>query len=123
VYQGSDLWDLRLVDPDNRDPVDYDARRALLRAIEGASPRDLLASFESGGVKLHVLRAALRERRAAPEIFLDGDYAPLDAGEEIVAFARRHAKGTIVCAATRFPHRVTRGAAPWAIGDVWDDRV
>jgi (1->4)-alpha-D-glucan 1-alpha-D-glucosylmutase len=123
TYQGSELWDLRLVDPDNRGAVDYEARRALLRRCEGASARELLAAFRDGRVKLHVLRAALRQRRAMPETFLEGDYAPIDAGEEIFAFSRGHASGTIVAAAARFPWRITRGEAPWAVGDVWGDHV
>ncbi len=123
TYQGGELWDLSLVDPDNRTPVDYAHRRELLRRIDGARPRELLAAFADGRVKLHVLRAALRLRRERPELFLDGDYTPIDAGEEIVAFSRTHATGAIVCAVTRFPHAVTRGAAPWAVGDVWGDRI
>ncbi|HSO32335.1 MAG TPA: malto-oligosyltrehalose synthase, partial [Labilithrix sp.] len=122
TYQGSELWDLSLVDPDNRRPVDYEARRAALRSLEGARAKDLLASFRDGKVKLHVLRAGLRLRRDLPRTFLEGDYAPIDAGEEIVAFARNHAEGSVVCAVTRFPYRVTGGKAPFAIDDVWGTR-
>ncbi len=122
TYQGSELWDLTLVDPDNRRPVDYQARRALLRSLEGVAARDLLASYRDGRVKLHVLRAGLRLRRELPKTFLEGDYAAIDAGEEIVAFARAHAEGSVVCAVTRLPLRVTGGEAPFAVGDVWGSR-
>ena len=122
TYQGSELWDLSLVDPDNRRPVDYEERRSFLRAIEGAKPRDLLASYRDGKVKLHVLRAGLRLRRDRPRTFLEGDYAAIDAGEEIVAFARSHAEGSVVCAVTRLPYRVTGGRAPFAVGDAWGTR-
>ena len=122
TYQGSELWDLRLVDPDNRGPVDYVERRAALRAIEGARAADLLASYRDARVKLHVLRAGLRLRRAMPKTFIEGDYAALDAGEDVFAFSRNHASGSIVCAVTRRPHHATGGRAPFAVGDVWRDR-
>ena len=122
TYQGSELWDLRLVDPDNRTPVDYEDRRAALRSLEGATPRDLLASYRDGRVKLHVLRAGLHLRRAMPKTFLEGDYVPIDAGDDVVAFTRNHPEGSVLCALTRRPHRVTGGRAPFAIDDVWGHR-
>ncbi len=120
VYQGSESWDLRLVDPDNRRPIDYTALSAALASLEGASVRDLVDSFRDGRVKLHVLSRALRLRRKLPAVFLEGTYEPLDAGDEIVAFVREHPKGTIACAVTRYPYRVTRGRVPWACGDAWN---
>ncbi len=119
TYQGSELWDLRLVDPDNRTPVDYEARRAALRSLEGTTVPGLRAAFRDGRIKLHVLRAGLRLRREKPRIFLEGGYEPIDAGESIVAFARTHADGRVVAAVTRSPWRVTRGEPSWAIGDRW----
>ena len=119
TYQGSELWDLSLVDPDNRRPVDYEERRTLLRSLEGARATDLLASYRDGRIKLHVLRAGLKLRRAMPKTFIEGDYTAIDGGEEIVAFARQHAEGSVVCAVTCRPYRVTGGRAPFAIDDVW----
>ncbi|MBX3213649.1 MAG: malto-oligosyltrehalose synthase [Labilithrix sp.] len=123
TYQGSETWDLRLVDPDNRGPVDYARLRSDLAALDGASARDLVASFRDGRIKLHVVSRALRARRAMQRLFIEGDYRPIDAGEEIVAFLREHDTGAIACAVTRFPYRVTGGRAPWACGDVWDERT
>lgn len=122
TYQGTELWDLSLVDPDNRQPVDYEERRALLRSIKGVRPKDLLASYRDGRVKLFVLRAGLRLRRELPQPFLEGDYVALDAGEDVVAFSRNHAEGSIVCAVTRRPYHVTGGRAPFPVDDVWGDR-
>jgi (1->4)-alpha-D-glucan 1-alpha-D-glucosylmutase len=122
TYQGSELWDLSLVDPDNRQPVDYEERRRALRALDGRSPKELLASYRDGRVKLHVLRAGLRLRREMPKTFLEGDYVPLDAGEDVIAFARNHAEGSVVAVVTRRPHHVTGGRAPFAIDDVWGQR-
>jgi (1->4)-alpha-D-glucan 1-alpha-D-glucosylmutase len=123
TYQGSETWDFRLVDPDNRGPVDHARLRQDLASLEGAKVRDLVASFRDGRVKLHVLSRALRLRRAKPRVFVEGDYEPIDAGDEIVAFVRTHDTERIACLVTRFPYRVTGGRAPWACGDLWGDRT
>ncbi|OJY21801.1 MAG: malto-oligosyltrehalose synthase [Myxococcales bacterium 68-20] len=123
TYQGSETWDLRLVDPDNRSAVDYARLRADLASLDGADMHELVAGFRDGRVKLHVVSRALRLRRAMPRLFIDGDYRPIDAGDEIVAFVREHDVGAIACAATRLPYRVTGGCAPWACGDIWGDRT
>ena len=123
TYQGSEFWDLTLVDPDNRRPVDYAARRAALIGLEGTSAPALRDAYRDGRVKLHVLRASLRLRREMPRTFIEGDYTSLDAGEDIVAFARQHESGTVVAAVTRRPHRVTGGTTPWAVGKAWGDHT
>jgi len=78
VYQGTELWDDSLVDPDNRRPVDYAHRRAALKALEHP--------------KMRVVRAALRLRRARPDSFLAGGYTPLlaagAAADHLVAYLR-----------------------------------
>ncbi|HVH43179.1 MAG TPA: malto-oligosyltrehalose synthase [Labilithrix sp.] len=122
VYQGSETWDFRLVDPDNRSPVDYASLREQLASLAGPSVRELVGSFRDGRVKLHVLSRALRLRREMPAVFVEGHYRPIDAGDEIVAFLREHATGMVACAVTRRPYGVTGGKAPWACGDVWGDR-
>jgi (1->4)-alpha-D-glucan 1-alpha-D-glucosylmutase len=120
-YQGSETWDLRLVDPDNRAPVDYAALRKLLAS--NASPSELLESFRDGRLKLQLVARALRLRRAHPEIFVEGTYEPIPDGEEVVAFVRKHATGRIACAVTRFPwHATGGGKSPWATGPVWGER-
>ncbi|MBI5106746.1 MAG: malto-oligosyltrehalose synthase [Solirubrobacterales bacterium] len=81
VYQGDELWALSLVDPDNRRPVDWAARREALAALrEGAEP-----TRET--VKLDLVRRALDLRRRRPEAFA-GDYVPVPAGDDVCAFAR-----------------------------------
>lgn len=124
-YQGSETWDLRLVDPDNRAPVDYAALKKLLD--EKATAAELHESFRDGRLKLHLVARALRLRRDHPPIFLEGTYEPIPAThgdpEEVVAFLRKHATGRVVCAVTRFPwHATGGGKAPWATGPVWGDR-
>ncbi|MEO5726177.1 MAG: malto-oligosyltrehalose synthase, partial [Byssovorax sp.] len=122
TYQGSEVWNLSLVDPDNRRPVDYTALRALLQRLEGASLEGLRDTFADGALKLHVVRAALRLRREHRAIFVEGGYVPIDAGEHVVAFARTSAERTIVCLTARHGARMSGGAPGWSIGAAWGDR-
>src|SRR5205085_356638 len=83
IYQGTELWDLSLVDPDNRRPVDLALRAELLERIASCSPAELRAALEDpldpGRPKLHLTRAALDLRRRRPEAFGDqATYRPLD---------------------------------------------
>lgn len=101
LYQGSELWDLNLVDPDNRRPVDFDLRRRLLDGLAArveddhalaSLAADLLKKPEDGRAKLHVMRQALAVRRAHAALFREGGYEPLDVegplAEHVCAFAR-----------------------------------
>jgi (1->4)-alpha-D-glucan 1-alpha-D-glucosylmutase len=93
IYQGTDLWDLSLVDPDNRRPVDFALRQHRLKEIEGLSPDNILARIDEGLPKLWVIRQALHLRRRRPELFgPEGGYRPLYAqgtkAEHVVAFIR-----------------------------------
>jgi (1->4)-alpha-D-glucan 1-alpha-D-glucosylmutase len=93
VYQGTELVDLSLVDPDNRRPVDFDQRRALLASLDdgGVPPVD-----DSGAAKLLVVSRLLRLRRERPELFLAGStYEGLAAGSRAVAFLRGGAVATV----------------------------
>jgi (1->4)-alpha-D-glucan 1-alpha-D-glucosylmutase len=84
VYQGDELPALSLVDPDNRRPVDWDARRNALAALRAGAP----PTAETA--KLHLVAAALDLRRRRPEAFT-GDYTPVPAGDDVVAFLREDA--------------------------------
>ncbi len=98
IYQGSEIWDFSLVDPDNRRPVDYDLRAWWLGEL--ADPhgsradlaRALVDSKADGRIKLYLTHRALRFRRDHADLFRAGSYTPLEAtadtGEHIVAFAR-----------------------------------
>ena len=98
IYQGSEIWDLSLVDPDNRRAVDYDLRAWWLGELmnplgsRADLARALVDSKADGRIKLYLTYRALRFRRDHAELFHAGSYAPLeatgDAGEHIVAFAR-----------------------------------
>jgi (1->4)-alpha-D-glucan 1-alpha-D-glucosylmutase len=92
VYQGTELWDFSLVDPDNRRPVDFQRISSLAGAVDqGSMPADV-HDWRSGAIKLHLLKAGLRLRAQRPALFGTGAYLPLDvAGDHcrrVVAFAR-----------------------------------
>jgi (1->4)-alpha-D-glucan 1-alpha-D-glucosylmutase len=100
IYQGCELWDLSLVDPDNRRPVDYARRVAGLADIRPIEA--LLADWTDGHVKQRLVRTLLALRAVEPELFDGGDYQPLAAtglrAEHVFAFARRHRGKLLVVA-------------------------
>jgi (1->4)-alpha-D-glucan 1-alpha-D-glucosylmutase len=111
IYQGAELWDLSLMDPDNRRPVDFAARIRLLEELErnGRSMGELLGAWRDGAVKLFLTSRILALRAAQPELFAKGDYEALAAtggkAELICAFARRLGERNVVVITSRFPVR------------------
>lgn len=92
IYQGTELWDLSLVDPDNRRPVDYDVRRALLAQVKGASAAEVLQAEDDGAPKIWLTQRVLDVRRRLPDCFERASYEPLPAAGEreanVVAYVR-----------------------------------
>jgi (1->4)-alpha-D-glucan 1-alpha-D-glucosylmutase len=92
LYQGSELWDLSLVDPDNRRAVDYDVRKRLLAETVGLPPAGAMARADEGVPKLWLIARLLARRRDSPELFESTLYTPIDAAgakaRHVVAFAR-----------------------------------
>ena len=121
LYQGAEFWDLSLVDPDNRRPVDYKARRAALAASEQQPDFDPML-WQSMQVKQPLIRRVLKLRAAEPALFDDGDYLPLKArgaqADHVVAFLRRHQGRTLLVAALRLP-----ASGPQPGSDGWGDTV
>ena len=121
IYQGAELWDLSMVDPDNRRPVDFAARQRMLDEIETDLLRDQEGAmrryrrdWHDGRIKLAVIATLLAFRRDHASLFADGTYEPLSASgpraDEVVAFERRsdaQADGptSIMVAVRRFPGR------------------
>jgi (1->4)-alpha-D-glucan 1-alpha-D-glucosylmutase len=104
VYQGTELWDYSLVDPDNRRPVDFEKRREMLSAMElGPPPID-----DTGAAKLQVVSQTLRLRWERPKLFTG--YEPLraagPAAEHLVGFVR--GEGNLIAVATRLPSGLAR---------------
>jgi (1->4)-alpha-D-glucan 1-alpha-D-glucosylmutase len=117
-YQGTEIWDFSLVDPDNRRPVDYEHRKRLLDSLldKEAGARtsladDLLRSATDGRIKMFVTTSALSYRQNNRDLFERGEYLPLQpAGERerhVVSFARRVGDKTAIVIATRFFLRLT----------------
>jgi (1->4)-alpha-D-glucan 1-alpha-D-glucosylmutase len=114
LYQGAELWDLSLVDPDNRRPVDYDHRRRLLQDLGDRSAEQILARMEDGLPKLHVIHQALLLRREHPEWFgADAAYTPILAEGSRFCHAVAYLRGNQVL--TLVPR------LPMTLGDKWDD--
>jgi (1->4)-alpha-D-glucan 1-alpha-D-glucosylmutase len=129
-YQGSEHWNLTLVDPDNRRPVDYQARRDALdemRAVDddqlGAHARSLLMDWKDARIKQFVTWRALRCRRRHHDLFTHGGYQPLyglqKARPYLCAFSRSHQNRHLVAVA---PRRVSRLVDPFEFptGGVWE---
>jgi (1->4)-alpha-D-glucan 1-alpha-D-glucosylmutase len=125
-YQGSELWDLSLADPDNRRPVDF-ARRAALLSDVTAEPNvpSLLETWADGRLKLYVTSQLLRLRAEHPDLFKEGEYIPLRVNgahsDHVIAFARHLHGQWCIAAVPRLCASLTRvGSAP--IGKkVWRD--
>jgi len=131
-YQGTELWDLTLVDPDNRRPIDYALRESYLAAMEpwftkDARPyvRELLDAWPDGRIKMFITACGLHLRRRFPALFFDGDYTPLDIrgakARHAVAWLRRLRGAAVLVVA---PRMVTALAQPGVLPvgpAVWGD--
>lgn len=139
LYQGTELWDLSLVDPDNRRPVDFALRRQWLDAMttdgvldwerdgdRADALRALLDAWPDGRIKLAITAIAGRLRRAMPAPFRDGSYEPMAtsglSAEHVVAFARRHGEATVVAVVPRLVAELTSDDRPLPVGpEPWGD--
>ena len=136
IYQGNELWDFSLVDPDNRRAVDYEARQVALRAIKAMHgehgalicAKNLLDTLPDGRIKLYLTWKTLEFRREAERLFSAGDYLPLKAygehAERVCAFARHYDGETFVVVVPRLldgllgeTGQLPIGASLW--GDTW----
>lgn len=137
-YQGMELWDFSVVDPDNRRPVDYGVRERLLRDLARFDESDnearlecvrkLLAHPEDGRIKMHVMRRLLRLRRSEANLFAAGVYRPLQVHgggrDHLVCFAREWEGRAIYVIVPRHYWGLTKGASRPAVGsEVWGDTV
>lgn len=120
-YQGNEIWDFSLVDPDNRRPVDFPHRQELLAAVAQSETSRLLEDWRDGGIKLAVMVRLLRFRARYALLFSAGDYRPVAArgtfGENLVAFTRNHEAKSVLVVVPRLTAEL--GAPP--LGLVWDD--
>jgi (1->4)-alpha-D-glucan 1-alpha-D-glucosylmutase len=133
IYQGEEMWNFSLVDPDNRRPVDFELRqrvaaelcsRAASEGLAGVC-HDVLTNFSDGRIKLWVTMRALSCRHDKRELFRLGRYIPLEPlhgkAEHVVAFAREHAGDVAVVAVPRLSLTLMKGREEPPIGAVWND--
>ena len=127
-YQGTEVWDLSLADPDNRRPVDFSARIQMFEELQKrARPRELLKNWTDGRIKMYVAWKTLTLRRSHADLFSEGEYIPLRAAgarqDHIIAFARRLGDQWCFVAVPRVVAKLTRaGSAPLG-AKVWQDTM
>ena len=121
IYQGTEIWDYSLVDPDNRQPVDYKLRREVLEQLAPAAPDELIRAWPDGRIKMFLTQRMLRFRREHTELFQRGKYLPLRGSgtfaECCVSFVRQLGHKWMVVIVPRISARV--GFPP--IGEAWKD--
>ena len=132
LYQGAEMWDLNLVDPDNRRPVDFNLRKSLLRNIKEQDQADLLSlvsqmlrTREDGRIKLFLISTALETRKQHSDIFQMGAYTPLVVSgklrDHLIAFLREYdGKRSVTIAPRFFVSLVEEGKLPLG-SEVWQD--
>lgn len=133
-YQGTELWDFSLVDPDNRRPVDFDNRRCALKDVDAmlasepdarlATLQNWLENWTDGRIKMTVTAAGLRLRRELPQVFLGGEYVPVPVEVTVpgaaIAFARRARDQAALFVAPRFCSRLVTAGQRFPLGgDSW----
>jgi (1->4)-alpha-D-glucan 1-alpha-D-glucosylmutase len=133
-YQGSELWDLSLVDPDNRRPVDFALRRRHLEELgkkEGETgtldlARELCDTMGDGRIKLFLIRQALGFRSARRQLFEEGSYLPLEVrgerSDHVCAFERKRGETAVIVVAPRFFTRLIQSPEELPLGrEVWEN--
>lgn len=132
-YQGSELWNFCLIDPDNRQSVDFRARIAALESLKSQGPEppascidELLEDWTSGKMKLYLTMRVLNFRRAHPDLFSSGSYVPLTTGgahgRSVFAFARHSGGKWLVVAAPRLLHGIAK-AGIFPLERMWGTTV
>ncbi|HEX6465789.1 MAG TPA: malto-oligosyltrehalose synthase, partial [Terriglobales bacterium] len=139
TYQGNELWDFSMVDPDNRRPVDFDVRQELLKELcSGTSGdlhvlcEDLLRNYHDGRIKMWTLMRVLRFRRNHPELFRGSSYTALEVTEKqehLCAFVRQangqsstsSSTSMMVVAVPRFSYTLMKGRVQAPLAEVWEN--
>jgi (1->4)-alpha-D-glucan 1-alpha-D-glucosylmutase len=136
VYQGCEVWEFNLVDPDNRRPVNYAAREGILRELKACTRsgcsalakyvQELAANMRDGRIKMYVTWRVLNLRKSQAAIFHDGDYLPLKAtgkkAKHVVAFSRIMGESSVLVVVPRLSARlVAKQLRLPAGGEVWED--
>jgi (1->4)-alpha-D-glucan 1-alpha-D-glucosylmutase len=109
-YQGTEIWNFSLVDPDNRNPVDYPLIREKMKNL--VDLENMLKTCQDGRIKLFITQRLLQLRQKFPDLFAKGIYLPLQPegnyNENVIAFVRKHENITVIVLTTRFFHLFTK---------------
>lgn len=120
-YQGNEIWDFSLVDPDNRREVNFPLRQKLLAQVTAAPLVSLVENWRDGGIKLRTMQQLLKFRQRMPELFSTGDYQPLEGEgihkDHLIAFRRNSKDASLLVVVPRLTAKI--GGPP--LGLVWDD--
>ncbi len=126
-YQGTEFWDLSLVDPDNRRPVDFAERRSALAALQTPNWRALTQSWPDGHLKLAWTRQLLKLRIERADLFTHGDCRPLEVrgphSDHVIAFARRHGRDAAITVVARCFAPFTDSGRTWPDAEAFDATV
>jgi len=121
IYQGNEVWDYSLVDPDNRRPVDYKVRAEMLSCLSSKTPEELMQNWPDARIKMFLTRQALHLRNERVDLFRSGEYLPLRAtgafADYCISFARQLDRDWAIVIVPRLSSRI--GFPP--IGDRWKD--
>ena len=126
-YQGTEFWDLSLVDPDNRRPVDFAARSAALASLHKPDWDMLARNWANGRLKLAWTAHLLKRRTELADVFTLGDYQPLEVSgphrDHVVAFARRHGRDAAIVVIARHFAAFSDGGRVWPRGEAFEAAV
>jgi (1->4)-alpha-D-glucan 1-alpha-D-glucosylmutase len=123
-YQGTEFWDLSLVDPDNRRPVDFAERAAALASAETPDWERLAQNWSDGRVKLAWTRQLLKLRTELAEVFAHGDYQPLEVSgphrDHVIAFVRCRGSDAVITAVAKSFAPFSQGGRLWPHAEAFD---
>jgi (1->4)-alpha-D-glucan 1-alpha-D-glucosylmutase len=123
-YQGTEFWDLSLVDPDNRRPVDFAERAAALASLQTPDWESLAQDWSNGHLKLAWTRNLLKVRTELAEVFAHGDYEPLQVTgpqrDHVIAFARRRGRDAAIIAVAKSFAPLSQGGRAWPRAEAFE---
>jgi len=126
-YQGTEFWDLSLVDPDNRRPVDFAERASALASIGAPDWQNLVQHWPDGRLKLAWTRHLLELRTELAEVFAHGDYAPLEVSgphrDHVIAFARRRGRDAAIIVVAKSFAPMSQGGRAWPRAEAYDATI
>ncbi len=126
-YQGTEFWDLSMVDPDNRRPVDFAERAAVLTQTAKPDWQALVQGWPNGRIKLAWTGHLIALRNEFPDVFAHGDYEPLEVSgphrDHVVAFARRRGRRAVIVAAARWFAPLSEQGRKWPNGHAFEGEL